>query len=103
EPMRFATMATPLLLGTAMLLGCSETPEGPSGNQRVPSLAADLGLAGDVLAGQLIAFASDRDGTGFQVFLMQANGSKLKQLTSVPGYNRSEEHTSELQSLRHIV
>src|SRR5687767_5910193 len=35
----------------------------------------------------------------FDVFTANPDGSDLKQLTNTPGYDRSEEHTSELQSL----
>ena len=81
-----AKIATSLLLGAAVLVGCAEQPVGPSGHAGDPSLAAALAPT-DGLAGQLIAFASDRDGTGFQLFLMQANGTRQTQLTHVPGYN----------------
>ena len=81
-----AKMATSLLVSAATLVGCAEQPLAPSEHLPDPSLAAALAPT-DVLAGQLIAFASDRDGTGFQVLLMQANGTKQTQLTHVPGYN----------------
>ena len=81
-----AKIVTSLLMSAATLAGCGEVPVAPSGHLGDPSLSAALAPT-DGLAGQLIAFASDRDGTGFQVFLMQANGPKQTQLTHVPGYN----------------
>src|SRR2546423_1275513 len=81
-----AKIVISLLMSAATLAGCGEEPVAPSGHLGDPSLAAALAPT-DGLAGQLIAFASDRDGTGFQVFLMQANGPKQTQLTHVPGYN----------------
>src|SRR6266481_3605261 len=81
-----AKIATSLLVSAATLVGCAEQPVAPSGHLPDPSLAAALAPT-DVLAGQLLAFSSDRDGTGFQVLLMQTNGTKQTQLTHMPGYN----------------
>ena len=42
---------------------------------------------GATIAGQLIAFASTRNGDLFQTFVMKANGTKVAQLTYQPSYN----------------
>ena len=74
-----------LLIGIAVSAGCTDPSTWP--RDLHASLVAVPALDAAVLAGQLLAFASDRDGTGFQVFVMQANGTKPMQLTAVPGYN----------------
>jgi len=85
--MRHSTLAVLLPIGTAIIAACTEQPVAPDRKPLEPALDASSAPTGDPLAGQLLAFASDRDGTGFQVFVMQANGSKATQLTAVPGYN----------------
>jgi len=50
-------------------------------------LQARLGGDGATIAGQVIAFASTRDAGLFQTFVMQANGTKITQLTNQPFYN----------------
>jgi Tol biopolymer transport system component len=52
-----------------------------------PTSQARLGADGAIVAGQLIAFASTRDAGLFQTFVMQANGTKITQLTNQPFYN----------------
>jgi len=54
----------------------------PAGPMPQPRLAA-----GATIAGQVIAFASPRDAGLFQTFVMQANGTKVTQLTNQPFYN----------------
>src|SRR5438552_5865353 len=38
-----------------------------------------------------------------EIYRMNQDGSGLVRLTNSPGYDRSEEHTSELQSPDHLV
>src|SRR2546430_15092777 len=82
RPLQVAPIA---LLGIAFAVGCADPRTGPRALDA--SLIAAPAVDDAVLAGQLLAFASDRDGTGFQVFVMQATGAKPTQLTTVPGYN----------------
>src|SRR2546422_837544 len=74
-----AKIATSLLVSAATLVGCAEQPVAPSGHLPDPSLAAALAPT-DVLAGQLLAFVSDRDGTP-QIYVMNADGSNVTRLT----------------------
>ena len=75
-PKRLACGAAVILIVAA----CdAPTPVGP-----VPQARLD---GGTTIAGQLIAFASPRDAGLFQTFVMQANGTKVTQLTNQPFYN----------------
>src|SRR6266850_1543220 len=84
--MRTRTAAPILLLVVALSLGCGEQPTGLSGAVGGPSFQTALAFDDGVLAGQLLAFGSDRAGF-FNIFVMQQNGMKQTQLTNVPGYN----------------
>ena len=84
--MRKPPVASVLVLSLPILIGCSESPMSPNGTNVNLSFAAEAGFDDGVLAGQLLAFGSDRAGF-FNVFVMQGNGSKPTQLTDVPGYN----------------
>src|SRR2546425_3743504 len=75
-PKRFAAAAVVI----AIVAACdAPTPAGPVLQPRL--------TAGATIAGQLIAFASPRDAGLFQTFVMQANGTKVTQLTNQPSYN----------------
>ena len=75
-PKRFAAAAVVI----AIVAACdAPTPAGPVLQPRL--------TAGATIAGQLIAFASPRDAGLFQTFVMQANGTKVTQLTNQPFYN----------------
>jgi len=75
-----------LLLTLALCFGCAERSMIPSEPSLSTSFQAERGFDDGVLAGQLLTFASDRQGF-FNVFVMQENGSKQTQLTLVPDYN----------------
>src|SRR2546425_7471611 len=79
-------VASVLLLCLPVFIGCSREPMSPTQVGVNPSFAAERAFDDGVLAGQVLAFASDRQGFS-NVFLMQENGSKQTQLTDVPGYN----------------
>ncbi len=75
-PQRLACGAAVILIAGA----CdAPTPAGPSPQPRL--------AAGATIAGQVIAFASSRDAGLFQTFVMQANGTKVTQLTNQPFYD----------------
>src|SRR5207302_7244691 len=80
-------MNAPKLLLLALPFGwaCSDPPT--SSRTINASLAAVAAPEEAVLAGQLLAFASTRDQGAFQVFVMQENALRPRQLTTVPNYN----------------
>src|SRR6266576_3790061 len=64
----------------AIVAACdAPTPAGPVPQPQL--------VAGATIAGQVIAFASTRDADLFQTFVMQANGTKITQLTNQPFYD----------------
>src|SRR2546429_6059538 len=69
-----------LALGIAFAWACSDPATSPR------TIDASLTAEG-ALAGQLLAFASTRDQDAFQVFLVQENGLRARQLTTAPNYN----------------
>ena len=84
--MRKTPVAGALLLILPLFIACSTAPVGPDETSFNLSFDTEGGLDEAVLAGQLLAFGSDRAGF-FNVFVIQGNGSKQTQLTDVPGYN----------------
>src|SRR5258708_19888999 len=74
---RFACAAAVM----AVVAGCDPSlPQGLMPQARV-------GDGGTTIAGQVIAFASNRNADLFQTFVMKANGTKVTQLTYQPFYN----------------
>src|SRR5207245_7725302 len=84
--MRKTPVAGALLLILPLFIACSTAPVGPDETSFNLSFDTEGGLDEAVLAGQLLAFGSDRAGF-FNVFVIQGNGSKQTQLTDVPAYN----------------
>src|SRR5437879_9265789 len=83
--MRLATLSRVVPLGLVLTSACADPPTSPKALDA--SLTPAPALDDGVLAGQLLAFASDRDQGSFEVFVMQENGLRPRQLTTVPGYN----------------
>src|SRR5205807_2539571 len=69
-----------LVLGIAFGWACADPATSPR------TIDASLTAEG-ALAGQLLAFASTRDQDAFQVFVVQENGLRARQLTTAPNYN----------------
>ncbi len=73
----------------AIVAACdAPTPVGPVPQPRL--------AAGATIAGQVIAFASPRDAGFFQTFVMQANGTKVTQLTNQPFYHAMHAPTGRM-------
>src|SRR5690242_15124355 len=86
-PMRpLLSRVLPLTLVPALAWGCADAPTSP--RLLEASLTATTAAPADgALAGQLLAFASTRDQGLFQVFVIQENGLRPRQLTTLPAYN----------------
>ncbi|HYT05809.1 MAG TPA: hypothetical protein VEM13_13115 [Gemmatimonadales bacterium] len=69
-----------------VVLGCAEPLAGPAASARNQVLDAELGLADPVLAGQLIAFVSARDGN-FEIYVMKPDGSLQTRVTNNPAFD----------------
>src|SRR5207247_1572845 len=78
RPLQVAPIA---LLGIAFAVGCADPRTGPRALDA--SLIAAPAVDDAVLAGQLLAFASDRDGTQ-AVYVMNPDGSGQTRLTFNP-------------------
>jgi len=79
-----------LVAAVIVIVAARDAPT-PSGPVPQPRLAA-----GATIAGQVIAFASPRDAGFFQTFVMQANGTKVTQLTNQPFYNAMHAPTGRM-------
>src|SRR6266480_3382180 len=69
----------------AIVAACdAPIPAGPVPQDQVASAAQP---GGAIIAGQVIAFANNRNAGLFQTFVMKANGTRVTQLTYQPYYN----------------
>src|SRR5205814_10257564 len=102
------------LLGVALAAGVAVRAQTPqpanpqsSGPVKVDSAtisglgARNIGSA--AMSGRIAAIDAVREGQRLTVYIGAASGGVWKSVNGGTTYKRSEEHTSELQSLRHLV
>src|SRR5690348_3780782 len=80
------SLVAPSVVAIIAIVAACDAPL-PTGAAPQNLLAGRVPPTGEIIGGQLIAFASSRDAGVFQTFFMKANGTKVTELTNQPGYN----------------